>query len=401
MARLARAEVFAPDEIAVVHVMNRVVRRCFLMGDDPLTGKNYDHRKQWIEDELRRLAARFGIDLIAHSILSNHFHLVLRSRPDVVAGWDDTSVARRWLQLCPLANRPKQAPDEPTEAELNSIRHDPDKLREIRTRLSDISWWMRLLCQRIAQWANQEEEDEQQQLGKFWQSRYRAVRLLDEAAILACAAYVDLNPIRAALAETLEECEYTSAQLRVQQLASGEQPDTMSTEEESSKPQAEGEGVTPIAQERTQALPRGPGDFLSPVQIPEGPNAEQSPWAAEHGEKPTAQLGAGPSAGGSSTGGRRCSDKGFTSLTAFEYLELLDWTARQVVTGKPGATPEAIPGLLERLELEPQAWCELVSNFGRLFSVVAGKPTTVQAHRGRRRGQRFHLRQAARELLSA
>ena len=79
MARLARMEVFAPDEIAIVHVMNRVVRRCFLLGTDPVTGKNFDHRKEWIEQQLQRLAACFGIDLLAFSILSNHFHLILRS----------------------------------------------------------------------------------------------------------------------------------------------------------------------------------------------------------------------------------------------------------------------------------------------------------------------------------
>ena len=83
MARIARADVFRPDEIAIVHVMNRTVRRCFLMGDDPLTGKNFDHRKAWMEDELQRLAACFGIDLLTFAILSNHFHLILRSRPDV------------------------------------------------------------------------------------------------------------------------------------------------------------------------------------------------------------------------------------------------------------------------------------------------------------------------------
>ena len=64
MARLARVEVFAPDEVAIVHVMNRVVRRCFLLGNDPVTGKNYDHRKVWIEDLLKRYAAQFGIDLL-------------------------------------------------------------------------------------------------------------------------------------------------------------------------------------------------------------------------------------------------------------------------------------------------------------------------------------------------
>ena len=46
-------------------------------------------------------AANFGIDLHSLAILSNHFHLILRSRPDVVATWDDTEVARRWLMLCP------------------------------------------------------------------------------------------------------------------------------------------------------------------------------------------------------------------------------------------------------------------------------------------------------------
>ena len=44
MARLARAEVFAADEVAIVHVMNRTVRRCFLLGDDPITGTNHNHR---------------------------------------------------------------------------------------------------------------------------------------------------------------------------------------------------------------------------------------------------------------------------------------------------------------------------------------------------------------------
>jgi len=97
MARLARVEVFAADEIAVVHVMARTVRRCFLLGEDAVTGKNYDHRKQWIDDQLVHLAGHFGIDLLCQAILSNHIHLVLRSRPDVVAEWGDSEVARRWL----------------------------------------------------------------------------------------------------------------------------------------------------------------------------------------------------------------------------------------------------------------------------------------------------------------
>lgn len=75
-------------------------------------------------------------------------------------------------------------PTEPNECELNSIRHDPDRLAEIRRRLSDISWWMRVLCQRIAIRANHDDGEP----GKFWQSRFRAVRLMDEESLLACAA---------------------------------------------------------------------------------------------------------------------------------------------------------------------------------------------------------------------
>ncbi len=139
MARLARVEVFAPDEIAIVHVLNRTVRRCFLLGNDPITGKNFDHRKLWMEDELAHLAKNLGIDLLCYAILSNHFHLVLRSRPDVVAAWDDSEVARRWLMLCPKRRDADNRPQMPNEFELNMIRNDPVRLKEIRSRLSDIS----------------------------------------------------------------------------------------------------------------------------------------------------------------------------------------------------------------------------------------------------------------------
>jgi hypothetical protein len=120
-----------------------------------------------------------GIDLLCFSLLSNHFHLVLRSRPDIVLLWDDSEVARRWLMLCPIRRTLDGSSEEPNEPELNGIRNDPEKLKKIRMRLSDISWWMRLPCQKIAQMANKEEGE----TGKFFLSRYGAVRLLDEEAI--------------------------------------------------------------------------------------------------------------------------------------------------------------------------------------------------------------------------
>ena len=131
--------VFDPNEVAVAHVFSRTVRRCFLMGDDPISGKNFDHRKRRIEQYLQQFAAYFGIDLLCFSLLSNHFHLILRSRPDVVATWDDKEVARRWLMLCSNRRKPDGTAMEPTQPEINSIAGCPIKREEIRSRLRAIT----------------------------------------------------------------------------------------------------------------------------------------------------------------------------------------------------------------------------------------------------------------------
>jgi len=364
MARLARAEVFSPDEVAIVHVMNRVVRRCFLLGDDPFTGKSYDHRKTWIENLLKRFAGSFGIDLLGFAILSNHFHLILRSRPDVVKTWNDTEIARRWLKLCPIRRDSQGQPEEPNEMELNSIRNDRHKLETIRLRLSDIAWWMRLLCQNIAMRANHED----QEIGRFWQSRFRAVRLLDEAAILACAAYVDLNPIRAAMAETLETSDYTSVQRRIESI------------KDPSRPPAATESHSAATQPQPTPSTASADRFLAPIPL----------------EERTGKPGPNPS-----KSGHRCSDKGFLPMSLPDYLSLLDWTARQLHRGKRGRTPNKIQPILQRLNLQPTTWIQLVGRFGSLFINVAGKPQAVSEQRSRIGQHRYHLRKGARELLAS
>ncbi len=353
MVRLSRAEIFDPSEIVAVHTMARTVRRCFLMGDDPYSGKNFDHRKRWIEDKLKLLAANFGIDLLAFSCLSNHFHLVLRSRPDVVAIWDDTEVARRWWTLCPQRKVKREVNGqvvsvsaEPTEWDLNSIRNDPVKLAAVRSRLSNISWWMRLLCQYIALRANGEEGEG---LGRFWQSRYKAVRILDEETLLACAAYVDLNPIRADLAETLEASDYTSVQRRIASLKANSE---RSIDANESSPSCH----------RTD-------DFLSPISIDERRD---------------------PSGAQPSRNKRRCSDKGFLAMAEAEYLTILDWLARSTISGKRGSTPEAAPMIFDRLGIDAELWSQMVKDFGRTFKNVAGKPTSIEQARSLKTRRKFY-----------
>ncbi len=116
MPRICRRFLVAPAEVGVYHCVNRCVRRTFLCGTDEHSGKNYDHRKQWLQDRLQFQAGQFGVDVLGFAILSNHLHVVLRNRPDVVAGWSDVEVARRWWNLFPK-RRDKDAtnPKEPTD----------------------------------------------------------------------------------------------------------------------------------------------------------------------------------------------------------------------------------------------------------------------------------------------
>ena len=91
MPRIPRAEQFDPNSVCIVHLVQRCIRRAYLAGLDPLTGKNFEHRREWIRCRMERLASVFGIDVLTYAILSNHMHVVIRTRPDVIA--DQTA---RW-----------------------------------------------------------------------------------------------------------------------------------------------------------------------------------------------------------------------------------------------------------------------------------------------------------------
>jgi hypothetical protein len=97
----------------------------------------------------------------------------------------------------------------------------------------------------------------------------------------------------------------------------------------------------------------------------------------------------------------RASDKGFLAMSQVEYIRLLDWTARQFVPGKPGATPTGAPDVLERLGLKVAHWTGLVRDFGRLFSLAAGLPRTLAQQRTCRTHRPWHTRRAYRQLFES
>ena len=188
------------------HCISRCVRRAFLCGDDAASGRNFDHRKGWVVETLAALADLFAVGVCAYGVLSNHFHLVLYVDSESARAWDDDEVVARYTRLF----RSKQDP-----RGRSSPGHAAEEIQTWRIRLADLSWFMRCLNESIARRANQEDDC----TGRFWEGRFRSQALLDQAGLLTCMSYVDLNPIRAGLADSLEESDFTSIQQRLIELA--------------------------------------------------------------------------------------------------------------------------------------------------------------------------------------
>ncbi len=214
-----RSALVSVSDTPYYHCVGRCVRRSFLCGKDPVSGKSFDHRKQLILDRLALLTEVFAIDLCAYALMSNHYHLVLRLGPTRALTWTDRDVVERWRRLyagppCVARFLDHAALDTTEEAQL------ADCIQRWRHRLTDLSWFMRCLNEYVARVANAEDEC----TGRFWEGRFKSQALLDEQALLTVMAYVDLNPIRAGLAETIDTSEFTSGRQRLRELVSAAAP---------------------------------------------------------------------------------------------------------------------------------------------------------------------------------
>ncbi|BCE02776.1 transposase [Marinicellulosiphila megalodicopiae] len=207
------------------HCYCRVVRSGWLIGNDPKTNKNYDHRRQWIEDRIMFLADIFAIDIAAYAVMSNHYHIVLAIDKAQAENWDVLEVITRWHRLYKgtlLTN--KFIKGEPlSEVELDAVAI---KAEIWRKRLFEIGWLMRNINEPIARQANSEDGCK----GRFWESRYKSQALLDEKAVLSCMAYVDLNPIRAKMHRQLETSAHTSIKKRCKKASEVSDPNALTNQ---------------------------------------------------------------------------------------------------------------------------------------------------------------------------
>ncbi|MFT4939953.1 MAG: hypothetical protein ACI88A_003003, partial [Paraglaciecola sp.] len=162
------------------HCVSRCVRRSFLCGTDNYSGQSFEHRRGWVENRLLFLSGAFSISLCAYAVMSNHTHVVLHVDKDMALAWSVDEVLRRYHKLHQgtLLTQKFVKGDRLSPGERISFA---ETVEVYRSRLYDISWFMRDLNEYIAREANKEDGC----TGRFWEGRFKSQARLDESAILA------------------------------------------------------------------------------------------------------------------------------------------------------------------------------------------------------------------------
>ncbi len=130
------------------HVTSRCVRRAFLCGEDPLTQKSYEHRRQWIEDRIRLLSSLFALEICSWSLMSNHIHVLFLLTPDESEFWTTDEVIKCWFSLFkgPTLVRDYYEGKSLSKAQIDTVNSSVEIFRD---RLASLSWFMKCLNEPI------------------------------------------------------------------------------------------------------------------------------------------------------------------------------------------------------------------------------------------------------------
>ena len=322
---IARRLIVNPHEAGWYHCVSRCVRRAYLCGD------GFEHRKSWVVDRLKLLAQCFAVDIAAYAVMSNHLHVVVRVDPGAPQTWSAETVAAHWLTAFPRRHLLDGTPQAPSREEITAVARDWSWISTRRQRLGELGWFMKALKEPIARRANRED----QVTGHFWEGRFRSTALLDEAAVIACMAYVDLNPIRARMATTPETSAHTSIQVRI--------------DARNYHAARQHQGLTSV---RTPARARSLFARLDPQAEPA--HAEDGLWLWRFERQP---------------GDIRA------VMTAQTYLTLVDTTGRLIRSDKRGAIPKLLSGVLARLDLDVAAWITAMASGRQMRGTGVGHLT--------------------------
>ena len=307
----ARRDIVDLNVTRYYHTISKCVRGAHLCGGI------YEHRKVWLEKRLEFLASQFAVSVASFVIMDNHLHVLVRLDPENVDKWSDEEVAKRWLTLCT-----------PRGLDLNDGKKlnkwvrkytdEPERIEEYRERLGDMGWFMKLLKEPLARQANKDDDVN----GVFWDGRYKSIAVIEEEALLATCAYIDLNPLAAGMAALPETSRYTSVRQRVRHFHQKNQHKQLK-----------------MARQGSVAASRKIG------------NAEQDHWLIPFEDR-RPHTNCRPSS-------KR--EGMLEKFTLGNYLLLIDYTSRMFREGK-ARVKDGIPPIFDRLETNLELWAGKVQS---------------------------------------
>ena len=141
---IPRHKLVDEENACCYHLASRCARRSWLLGRDPLTGRDYSYRKSWLVDRMNLIAPSFAVEIYGFAVMNNHFHLVLHYDPKACESWSDEEVARRWVEAFPPVAHGKVVEERKAEKR-EMLLGDPDRLERLRRTLGSLSAFMKHL----------------------------------------------------------------------------------------------------------------------------------------------------------------------------------------------------------------------------------------------------------------
>ncbi len=191
------------EGVSYYHCISRVVDRQFIFGNE---------EREFFVALMRKLEAFHGLRVLTYVVMSNHFHLMVEEPDrDALQPLDRESLLKRlgFLYKRMYVDTVRQE----LERAVKAGNSDWEKaiIERYQSRMGNISIFMKELKQRFSSWYNRRKG----RRGTLWEERFKSVLVEgDEKALMAIAAYIDLNPVRAGMVSRVEEyrwCGYASA----------------------------------------------------------------------------------------------------------------------------------------------------------------------------------------------
>ena len=182
MARIPR--ILITGEPTAYHVISRTALQGY-----PIE----DFEKDFFVDLLKRFSQLYFVEVLGFSVMSNHFHVLLRMRPE--SDYDDEIIRRRHQTFYGKDRVP-----------------DDGQIPFLRKKYASLSEFMREIKQRFTRFYNKRHN----RRGYFWGDRFKSLVVENGETLINCLAYIDLNPVRAGLVERPEDYRWNSIGYHVQ-----------------------------------------------------------------------------------------------------------------------------------------------------------------------------------------